>query len=70
MSAKRSARWVTISFCIVAIGSLGHAEENTPPEGFKVLFNGKDLAGWHGMGHFDPRQEAVMQQTKNKKNQT
>lgn len=25
------------------------------PEGFRPLFNGKDLAGWHGMPHFDPR---------------
>lgn len=29
--------------------------ESKPPEGFKSLFNGKDLAGWHGLGHFDPR---------------
>lgn len=26
-----------------------------PPKGFRALFNGKDLTGWHGMGHFDPR---------------
>ena len=26
-----------------------------PPKGFTALFNGKDLTGWHGMGHFDPR---------------
>ncbi|MCO6457741.1 MAG: DUF1080 domain-containing protein [Pirellulaceae bacterium] len=26
-----------------------------PPEGFQALFNGRDLEGWHGMGHFDPR---------------
>ncbi len=25
------------------------------PEGFRALFNGKDLTGWHGMPHFDPR---------------
>ena len=25
-----------------------------------ALFNGKDLAGWHGMGHFDPRKLAAM----------
>lgn len=24
------------------------------------LFNGKDLAGWYGMGHFDPRQLAAL----------
>jgi hypothetical protein len=25
------------------------AEDSCPPEGFRALFNGKDLAGWHGM---------------------
>lgn len=30
------------------------------PAGFVALFNGKDLAGWHGMPHFDPRQLAAM----------
>lgn len=32
------------------------AEEDSAPEGFVSLFNGKDLSGWHGQGHFDPRQ--------------
>ena len=32
----------------------------TPPEGFKALFNGKDLTGWHGMQHFDPYKLAEM----------
>jgi hypothetical protein len=31
------------------------AANNEPPPGFTALFNGKDLTGWHGMGHFDPR---------------
>lgn len=35
-------------------------ENNSPPEGFTALFNGKDLAGWHGMPHFDPRKLAEM----------
>jgi len=26
-----------------------------PPAGSTSLFNGKDLTGWYGMGHFDPR---------------
>jgi len=30
------------------------AAERQPPQGFTVLFNGKDLSGWHGMPHFDP----------------
>jgi len=31
------------------------AAENQPPKGFTALFNGKDMTGWYGMGHFDPR---------------
>lgn len=27
---------------------------STPPPGFKALFNGKDLSGWHGMQTMDP----------------
>ena len=30
------------------------------PDGFEALFNGKDLTGWHGMPHFDPRKLAAM----------
>jgi hypothetical protein len=26
-----------------------HAADNTPPEGFTALFNGKDLTGWKGL---------------------
>jgi len=29
--------------------------DNVPPPGFTALFNGKDLSGWYGLGHFDPR---------------
>ncbi len=31
-----------------------------PPEGFIALVGGSDLAGWHGMTTFDPRQLAAM----------
>ena len=31
-----------------------------PPEGFRALFNGEDLSGWHGMPHFDPRELAAL----------
>ena len=34
--------------CLVAQDVLG------PPRGFTALFDGKSLAGWHGMPHFDP----------------
>jgi hypothetical protein len=36
------------------------AEDVKPPQGFRALFNGKDLSGWHGMGHFEPAKLAAM----------
>ncbi|MBX3452132.1 MAG: DUF1080 domain-containing protein [Planctomycetaceae bacterium] len=36
------------------------AEDNVPPEGFRAVFNGKDLTGWYGLSHFDPRKLAEM----------
>jgi hypothetical protein len=39
----------------LAAGGAPPPEDVRPPEGFTALFNAKDLAGWHGMGHFDPR---------------
>jgi hypothetical protein len=30
------------------------------PESFQAIFNGRDLTGWHGMPHFDPRDLAKM----------
>jgi len=30
------------------------------PDGFQAIFNGKDLTGWHGRPHFDPRKLAAM----------
>ena len=32
---------------------------NVPPEGYRALFNGKDLAGWRGMGTDNPYQLAA-----------
>jgi hypothetical protein len=43
---------------VAASASFGylHAQPANPPPGFVALFNGKDLSGWYGLGHFDPRQ--------------
>ena len=44
-------------FAILLVASLApssRAEAPKPPKGFVALFSGKDLAGWHGMPHFDP----------------
>lgn len=37
------------SFALIAV-----AADNDPPPGFRALFNGKDLAGWHGQKGEDP----------------
>lgn len=47
---------ISIAFC--QMSAPGVAAD--PPKGFTALFNGKDLSGWHGMPHFDPRDLAKM----------
>ena len=34
---------------LFAASLLGQTKDNTPPEGFTALFNGKDLTGWQGL---------------------
>ena len=42
-------------------------QPNSSREGFTTLFNGKDLAGWHGLKTMDPRQfEALSAEEKTK----
>ena len=50
----------TVGFLLAALLApmlvgLVFAEENTPPEGFVALFNGKNLDGWWGAKTEDPR---------------
>jgi hypothetical protein len=40
---------------VVAMGQEKAAKDNTPPEGFMALFNGKDLEGWKGL--LDPKKK-------------
>ncbi len=37
-----------VAFSLVSC-TLVHAAEPEPPKGFRSIFNGKDLAGWHGL---------------------
>jgi hypothetical protein len=55
----------SISIAIALAVSI-RAEEPRPPKGFTALFDGKSLAGWHGMPHFDPYQLAAMPDEKRK----
>src|SRR6266404_1076635 len=43
--------------------------ETAPPAGFKALFNGKDMTGWYGLGHFDPRRREGIADEKREQNQ-
>lgn len=56
---RHSIATSTVLVVFASVGLWGQ-EQNQPPRGFTALFNGKDLAGWHGMGHFDPRKLAAM----------
>ncbi len=40
---------IIFAVSLFAIASFAIAKDNTPPEGFKALFNGKDLTHWQGL---------------------
>lgn len=40
---------ITSAIAGLAIPASGGADEPKPPEGFRAIFNGQDLAGWHGL---------------------
>jgi hypothetical protein len=44
----RSLLSVGLGLALLA-GTVAHAADNTPPEGFVAVFNGKDLTGWKGL---------------------
>lgn len=46
---------LTLLFSIILFCFNTAVAQNIPPEGFKALFNGKDLEGWFGHGTKDPR---------------
>ena len=44
----------------ISLAGLSLAADNVPPAGFRPLFNGKDLSGWHGVSTEDPRKIAAL----------
>jgi hypothetical protein len=69
MRPRHHALLVAGFFLMVGAAQNARAEGglNEPPKGFEALFNGKDLAGWHGMEHFDPRKLAAMNEEERSK---
>ena len=43
---------------VVIVAARAAAADVTAPEGYTPLFNGRDLAGWRGRPHLDPREDA------------
>ena len=50
--------WLALSVFMSVI-PFAYAGDNTPPEGFSALFNGKDLSGWKGLVG-DPEKRATL----------
>lgn len=45
----RTFLFPTLACFVIAIATPLSAADNTPPDGFVALFNGKDLTGWKGL---------------------
>ncbi len=51
-----SRRFTTfLTCCMLVVAATAQAADNTPPEGFVALFNGKDLTGWKGLVASPPK---------------
>ena len=62
-----SARTFVSLLILLAAACHGLAQTNNEaPAGFTALFNGQDLSGWHGMGHFNPMKLAEMSEADRK----
>lgn len=51
---------LAVAIATVSVPSVSFAEESTVTSGFKSIFNGEDLTGWHGEKTMDPRKLAAM----------
>src|SRR5438552_3627803 len=65
----------TLLSCALSVVTLGVCQiaapgaDVQPPAGFTALFNGKDLSGWYGLGHFDPRRREAIADEKREQDQ-
>ncbi|NLY00250.1 MAG: DUF1080 domain-containing protein [Rhodopirellula sp.] len=49
MTTVKHIPLATLTVFALALAAGLPASEPVPPEGFRAIFNGKDLAGWHGL---------------------
>ena len=56
---KRGIPTVLVTLALSATVAHAERKDNTPPEGFVTLFNGKDLTGWKGLVA-NPKERARM----------
>jgi hypothetical protein len=40
---------MTMTAIVIGMSAIGRAAEPSPPDGFRAVFNGRDLTGWHGL---------------------
>lgn len=55
----RTSVWAIVACAAISFVTTRPISAETP-EGYRPLFNGTDLTGWHGRPHFDPRELAKM----------
>ncbi len=55
MNTTKSLAFVAALAALFATSTRAADALNAPPKGFTALFNGKDLAGWWGLGTEDPK---------------
>lgn len=53
----------TLIAAVACLSTAFSARAEEPAARLKPLFNGRDLSGWHGLGHFDPRKLAEMSES-------
>lgn len=60
MPALPRTSWLTLLLVALSTSAAAWSAENEPPAGFRALFNGRDLSGWHGQKSVDPQKLAAM----------
>ncbi len=64
---QRSLAASTLGLALWSSPTIAQEMINAPPEGFRPLYNGKDLSGWHGSTTLDPRKYAEAKEDQKKK---